>query len=573
MAGLFDYKSYDGKIYEGLSISDALLLKQKDEEKKSAGDKTAKAQEVMAKLEQLSTSGNYSLEGAMALAAKNQVFDDPNVQAYIKNMGDDLINKNTDAQFGIGNRQNMGVPPPSTQQAPANTLSGMSSGPVFGEQGLPSTEGDDTAELERFFSGWNNNSSGGSSYSPPPEQATPPAGNTVLSALNGGQPAMTPPTQEQPQNSFITRLPNEMQQFIKRTGLSEAEYELPVREYLIKRDWVKLSKDIRGLTVERIKRQQLLDLEELKQSGESTRNTESVKSSEKIATGNNQTSLDVANIYAGARGRGVDDSGLTEIENLAAYSLAREIGGVRGATNIYPTVVAGLKAGKTINDMRDEIRHSQQSESFVGAARSAMQQLYAGKQGKAVDAAYDSFDDLLAKNDTKGIQSFLKRSARNSVGEAASQQIFGKERTVEFLSEIRNDLANYEKLGGRTNVFSGAVEDVAKKVGTVNDPELRKIATKIASALQTYRRSMSGVAFSVPESKEYGAMFPSIGKTGKFNTAVLDALTETFDGDVEYFYKSAMGENGYNTFIAKTEQGTGAGGAGSKTLSDPLGIR
>lgn len=232
MAGLFDYKSYDGKIYEGLSISDALLLKQKDEEKKSAGDKTAKAQEVMARLEQLSTSGNYSLEGAMALAAKNQVFDDPNVQAYIKSMADDMVNKNTDAQFGIGNRQNMGVPPPSTQQAPANTLSGMSSGPVFGEQGQPSTEGDDTAELERFFSGWKNNSSGGSSYSPPPEQATPPAGNTVLSALNGGQPAMNQPAPEQEQNKFMAQLPAKMQDFIKTTGLDETEYTIPIRKYL-----------------------------------------------------------------------------------------------------------------------------------------------------------------------------------------------------------------------------------------------------------------------------------------------------------------------------------------------------
>ena len=50
---------------------------------------------------------------------------------------------------------------------------------------------------------------------------------------------------------------------------------------------------------------------------------------------------------------------------------------------------------------------------------------------------------------------------------------------------------------------------MAKAIGTVADPELRKIATKIASAIQTYRRFMSGVAFSVPESKEYSAMFPS----------------------------------------------------------------
>ena len=73
-----------------------------------------------------------------------------------------------------------------------------------------------------------------------------------------------------------------------------------------------------------------------------------------------------------------------------------------------------------------------------------------------------------------------------------------------------------------------------------------EVATKIAVAIQNYRRSLSGVAFSVPESKEYKDMFPNIGRTQNFNKANLDALMEVMNGDLRNFYSLSMGKNNYD---------------------------
>ena len=260
----------------------------------------------------------------------------------------------------------------------------------------------------------------------------------------------------------------------------------------------------------------------------------------------------------------IDTTGLTDIDMTNARKLAREIAGVRGSERILPSIVRYMKAGNTIDQIRDEMRYSQQSENFSGPAREVMQNIYAGKGGKSVDAQFDYFDDLLDKGDPKAISNFLKTSAIKSVGTSEAAQVRGTERTLNFINEIETDLDNYEQRGGDTNIFSGTAENFRKKLGYVKDPEMRKIAEKIHAAIMKYRRSMSGAAFSVPESAEYESLFPSTTKTGALNTAVIDALKETFSGDLKNFYTITMGENGYNTFIA---------GASSNTENDPLGIR
>jgi hypothetical protein len=249
-------------------------------------------------------------------------------------------------------------------------------------------------------------------------------------------------------------------------------------------------------------------------------------------------------------------SDLSSADDLAAYQLARKIGGVRGIKTIYPTIVKRLKEGLTIDEIQDQLRYAQQSTDFSGPAREGMQQIFGGKSGKAVDAAFDYFDDLLAKGDKKAASDYLRSVARKSAPAEMQKQVEGTERALEFIDEIESDLENFEANGGNTNIFSGKAENVRKKLGYVKDPEMRKIAEKIHLAIMKYRNKMSGAAFSVPESAEYKEVFPSTEKTGKLNTALIDAIKETFSGDVGQFYRNAIGDNAYNEFIG------GGGGSG-----------
>lgn len=237
------------------------------------------------------------------------------------------------------------------------------------------------------------------------------------------------------------------------------------------------------------------------------------------------------------------------VMDVEAWALARKVAGVRGAKSIYPAIMQRIRAGETIDQIEDKIRYSGQSQEFAGPARSAMQQLFAGKTGKASDAAFDAFDDLLQAGDKDGMSSFLRRSARNTASADEAKQIAGQERTIEFMEGIQADLDAYEAGGGNTNIFSGTMEKIAGAVGAVKDEKLRGYAQRIHTALQKYRRAMSGVAFSVPESKEYKTLFPGIDKTASFNRVAIDALRQTFSEDVQFFYENAMGKNAYNQFI------------------------
>lgn len=218
-----------------------------------------------------------------------------------------------------------------------------------------------------------------------------------------------------------------------------------------------------------------------------------------------------------------------------------------GYANFVEPLIERLKSGETADQISDSLRIGSQSIEFTGAIRDAAQQITSKLSTTQTDTVFDKLDDVVDTEDPKKIQDFLKKIAVDyGTGAEEAKQIRGKERTIEFMEEIRNDLAEYEKLGGKTNIFVGNVEKISGKVGEVKDAKLREIATKIATAIQQYRRSMSGVAFSVPESKEYSAIFPNIDKVSQFNTAVINSLTDTFRGDLDYFYGFTMGTDAYN---------------------------
>lgn len=272
------------------------------------------------------------------------------------------------------------------------------------------------------------------------------------------------------------------------------------------------------------------------------------KSENELAWADRLNTAKVGALNRSGTGGVLGDNGT--VDDLAAYQLAVRIGGMRNAKILYPMVVKRLQEGATVDNIQDELRYAQQSTDFTGAAREGMQQLYAGHSGKAVDTAFDSFDDLLAKGDNKAISSFLQRSAENQAGAAEAQQIRGTRRTLDFVNEIQNDLDSFEANGGNTNIFSGTIEDISKKIGLVRNPKMRKVAEKIHAAIMKYRRSMSGAAFSVPESKEYSDLFPSIKRVGALNSVSLAALRDVFSGDLENFYRASMGDNAYNTYVA-----------------------
>ena len=241
--------------------------------------------------------------------------------------------------------------------------------------------------------------------------------------------------------------------------------------------------------------------------------------------------------------------GLSSEQQLQARALSRKIYGVRGAEYGLPAVYEEMRKGKSIDQIEDELRFAGQSKQFSGAIRNAAQSILINTDINKAQNAMDYIDDKLSQGNIEGAKSQLKRLARAQSGVDDQRTIQGKERTIKLLDEIQDDLNTLEANGINTNIFSGTAEQIVAKVGMVKNPAMRKVATKIAAAVQNYRRSMTGVQFGMPENREYKIMFPTISRTANFNIANIDALREVMQGDLDNFYSLAMGEDNYKSLF------------------------
>jgi hypothetical protein len=240
---------------------------------------------------------------------------------------------------------------------------------------------------------------------------------------------------------------------------------------------------------------------------------------------------------------------------LQAKNLAVKVFGKRAgdkAENIN-LIKDSLKKGKTIDQIEDELRYSSESTLFTGAIRDAAESIGSVLPEAKRENLFNTIDRSLEEDNLDRVRDILVKSAIDSFGTDEAKQVRGTQRTVEFLDEIADDLEKYEKLGGKTGFLEGKVEDLVSKVGKTKDPELRKLGTKIATAIQKYRRAMSGVAFSVPEAREYAKIFPSIDKSNNFNKANIEALREVMKGDFEFAMSNRMGGDAYDDLFGEIQ--------------------
>jgi hypothetical protein len=251
-------------------------------------------------------------------------------------------------------------------------------------------------------------------------------------------------------------------------------------------------------------------------------------------------------------------------QQISAWAIAKDIVGTRQADKFVDTVAAGLASGMSRDEIEDKLRFSRQSETFNKDFRKAAQHMTIGQSVATREATYDALDDY--GDDVEGAKGYLKRMAIEKASSNQKNVIMGKERTIEFLNEIKGDLESLEAQGIPSGFFRGNYENILSKVGQVQNPEMRKVATKIATAMMNYRRDMTGVQFTEKESKEYKRIFPDINKVGDFNAANISGLNESFSGDVERFYKQSMGEGNYKKIFGGSETKTE-----KKTITLPSG--
>lgn len=220
-----------------------------------------------------------------------------------------------------------------------------------------------------------------------------------------------------------------------------------------------------------------------------------------------------------------------------------------GATQNFGSWAAGVDAvGSWLNRHRTT-QTSSTSTSAANALGSILPQLPA-QQAKAAQA---EFDRLGKSGDTGAQKEFIEQQAINVMPAAERSKAIGRQVAIDQLDNIQQQLNAFKTKGGNTNIFTGTAEEIANKAGATTDPDLRKIAVNIATAMIAYRSSVSGAAFTESEQRQYDKLFPSTGAVSDMNTATIAQLRDTFALNQGSAIKSVIGPTAYNNL-----QGTGS---------------
>jgi hypothetical protein len=134
------------------------------------------------------------------------------------------------------------------------------------------------------------------------------------------------------------------------------------------------------------------------------------------------------------------------------------------------------------------------------------------------------------------IRSTIRQAALEGELAASRQQIQGRREVIEDLSAISELLKKVP-----TNLLVGTAENVARVLGTSTNTEYVKIGAQLALLNQSYRRSMTGAQFSIPEAQEYKGIFPDYSTTAPVNFALIDGLLSSMQRKDKLFWEGKLG--------------------------------
>lgn len=163
----------------------------------------------------------------------------------------------------------------------------------------------------------------------------------------------------------------------------------------------------------------------------------------------------------------------------------------------------------------------------------------------------------------------IRNQAQNIMGQTAATRLFSQETAQGSLDSLGEQLKQFYANGGKTDLLSGTLVEVANKLGEVKDPKLVELATEIKTTVQAYRNAISGTAFSEQEGWEIDSIFPGIRKTEGLNTAILSGRKKIMDSLVASSYNQVLGDGVYEqlqqSYSPAAKSGISNFGSGAST--------
>lgn len=140
------------------------------------------------------------------------------------------------------------------------------------------------------------------------------------------------------------------------------------------------------------------------------------------------------------------------------------------------------------------------------------------------------------RGNLNGAKDTIRQAALEGEDVATRNQVRGRREVVQALTSIEGLLKDLP-----TNLVSGTVEDVARRLGTSTDQRYVRVGQRLNTLLQSYRRSITGAAFSQAETSEYNTIFPAYTNTPPVNTTLINALREAFSDNDRIYWDYKLG--------------------------------
>lgn len=150
----------------------------------------------------------------------------------------------------------------------------------------------------------------------------------------------------------------------------------------------------------------------------------------------------------------------------------------------------------------------------------------------------------------------VKNQAKQIMGSSEATKLSAYEAADSAMRDLQKNLTAYYDGGGDTGLLSGNFEQVANKLGQVNDPKKVALATQVAVSLQAYRNAISGTAYSNQEGQQINSVFPGINKSHGLNDAIIKGRLTADQSLIDGIYKTAIGSIAYDKLKSASSQST-----------------
>lgn len=201
---------------------------------------------------------------------------------------------------------------------------------------------------------------------------------------------------------------------------------------------------------------------------------------------------------------------------------------------------AGTSAGQYTQPTGFEIGQAMPPE-YKDAAEKAV----AGITSRDRRAFYGNImNNQIAKGDIEGVKNTVMQAAIEGEDVATQKQVQGRISAIQALEDIKTALAAVKASGADTNILTGTIEDVVRKLGTTTDPKLVAVKSRVELALNAYTLAMSGVQFSIKEQEMYRQTYPGYKSTVDVNDALTGTLLDVFKTQNRLFWEQKLGKGG-----------------------------